>query len=368
MNSVNSIIQGSYPTTIPEVVDRVETLFKSISKEIEPLVNDPSSKKKNTEVFDVRNITLSDSLVSNLSPSLILECLLFKIDNYDDIKLKGFIFDGWVPPLLSFEFLQKIFKIESISSNDSNSGSILSYFDLVVELDCPEATLLERWLTSSGLPSNTNTSKLPKENQAAFKSYETNSKSYKSNLLELTNESSDNSNVPIFSHSEVVNLTKLGINLFRLSSVNDSSEILSDKIYQECIKKETSFGWLGEIKSVENKEIGPELTDVETFKTESMIDLVPSPNTNLSSQENFSDEDLEYLRVERKVFEDYNIQTFLPKLTEMFVNISRGTPDDPLFYAIEYLENYAKLTEDNEQYRAKLLFDEILKQSKDLQT
>ena len=338
--------------------------------------------------LDPNAVEVTEALCASLP---VRRCIAAMIQTHPLCKRKGYVIDAWDASILSVDDVGEMISgtRRAARSEEETSDEVPGHPavpELLVELHCADATVIQRYLVSLGIADG-GLAKSSKENQAAVKTLETALATYAATMKPTNSASLEGETAPAFaaSHGVVLDIEQFASDLCsvaRFDTRDDGQlESVSHQVCQRlCKLRGGTIGWLpelrlpaeatgadsipvalppdeqiiGEAGAVGMGEEGPTKRERSLFQiNESVAHLSTDSRSALIGK---CDELQEYL-----------LNNVLPCLVKGMVAMGKDKPEDPIVFISQYLKIEGQRKEDAAREEAFQAFQRVLQEAREVE-
>ena len=361
-------------------------------------------------VIDPKTVEVTDALCASILPEVARRCVSVMVQTDSLCIRKGFVLDLWDGALVkSAKDVDELLG-GSGGASDVVDGDVekqiqpLKIPELMVELQCADAVVMQRYLSALGVPEG-GLAKSSKENQAAVKTLEGALAAYASSVKLVEPKLGEDGETPIppvfpQSHELVQELERDSqCSTVRLDAAALPQAELSSKIVMTIVKNRGGVvGWLPELTlsfqqqqqseegerqvfsaSVEGAEDEEGMTQVKESEAPvnaSATNATPPPFTRLRDRSiNDLNDGIAALSAENKTvllgkcgeLQEYLLKNIMPFIVKGMVAIVREKPDDPIGFMADFLKAEGLSLEDSAMQNALANFDSVLHEAREVE-
>lgn len=357
-------------------------------------------------IVDPKTVEVTEALCASLSVDVIRRCLATSVRTNSVCVRKGYVVDAWeCGAVKTSQDLSDIVaggathveESESSGEQKIEDGEAeapppkLNQPELLVELQCADAIVLQRYMSTLGIPEG-GLAKSSKENQAAVKALETTLATYASSVKAVESKVDENgeniSQQFATSHELAQEVERLGGQVIRFDASATANEDLSQTVCGRLVAlRNGRIGWLPEFSAppIDTEQSPPaeseqqpaglsadnaasELMATETGTAEAEAEA-PAAFKRLhdrsiddlnSAIKELNPESRRALMSQCDELQEYLAQNVMPHIVKGMLMVTRENPADPLEFMADFLISQGQALEDAARERALNNFNTVL--------
>jgi len=350
--------------------------------------------------IDPRTVEVTDALCASILPDVARRCVSVMVQTDSLCIRKGFVLDLWDGALVkSAKDVDELLggsggASEVVDGEEEKQVQPLKIPELMVELHCADAVVMQRYLSALGIPEG-GLAKSSKENQAAVKTLEGALAAYASSVKPVEPKLGDDGETPIppefpQSHELVQELERDSqCSTIRLDAATLTQAELSSKIATVIVKnRDGVVGWLpGSLRQQQEEEGGGQAAasvEVAAEEGEGKVQVdapvnasaTHPPFTRLQDRSiNDLNDGIAALSAENKAallgkcgeLQDYLLKNIMPFIVKGMVAIVREKPHDPIGFMADFLKAEGLSLENSAMQNALANFNSVLHQAREVE-
>ena len=342
--------------------------------------------KKGEEVaptpLDPSSVEVNEMLCSSLSPEILRRCISTMVQTHPICVRKGYVLDAWDSSSVASadDVSEMITGVRRAVASDEGNPDVIQALpgvpELLIELQCADAVIVQRYLVSLGVPEG-GLAKSSKENQAAVKVLEAALSTYAAAVRPIPSlEGGEDAAGASASHSHGVVLEISGdeeaccVARFDTQE-NGQLESISQQVCQRlCKLRGGRIGWLPDLEAPSEAAFAVDSSPSEVIVGGQLGRLADSAaekplaerslqrvNESISS---LSNESRTALISQCDELQEYLLANVMPCLVQGMVEIGKGKIEDPIMYISQFLQREGQRLEDAAEAEALEAFNRIL--------